>query len=156
MSEKPNPSLDCASLVRFSVLPLYHGGELQSCWAVIRSSSLLQTLPPNPLYPPFPTGQWKKLCLYSSHPCSACSSHQPLPGFALLEKEKKRVELKSSKTSQRNFWGYEKNIGNVKRTIEISLQLIKYGLTAGRGLVCMCCLAWIVWSLHSADIYRLK
>lgn len=52
MSEKPNPSLDCASLVRFSAPPLYHGGELQSCWAVIRSSSLLQTPPPSPVCPP--------------------------------------------------------------------------------------------------------
>lgn len=52
MSEKPNPSLDCASLVRFSALPLYHGGELQSCLAVIRSSSLLQTTPPCPMYHP--------------------------------------------------------------------------------------------------------
>lgn len=84
MSEKPNPSLDCASLVRFSALPLYHGGELQSCWAVIRSSSLLQTPLPNPLHLPFPLdNKKKKMCLYSSHPCSAWSSHQPLPGFAL-------------------------------------------------------------------------
>lgn len=43
MSQEPNPSLDCASLVRFFAPPLYHGGELQSCWAAIRSSSLSQT-----------------------------------------------------------------------------------------------------------------
>lgn len=71
MSEKPNPSLDCARLVRFSALPLYHGGELQSCWAVIRSSSLLQTPLPGPVHPP--------------------PRPSPSPPFPLDNKKKKKV-----------------------------------------------------------------
>lgn len=79
MSEKPNPSLDCASLVRFSALPLYHGGELRSCWAVIRSSSLLQTPPPVPTeHPPFPLDNKKIVFIFfTSLLCLLLTSTSP-------------------------------------------------------------------------------
>lgn len=104
MSEKPNPSLDCASLVRFSALPLYHGGELQSCWAVIRSSSLLQTPPPNPLYPLLSLWTIKKNCVYILHIPALPGLHinlsQDLPCKKEGRKKKKEWNLSLQKTHQ--------------------------------------------------------
>lgn len=100
MSEKPNPSLDCASLVRFSALPLYHSTELQSCWAVIRSPSLLQTPPLRPMFShlSFPITATVtttthppaiKKDVYILHiPAHPWSLRQPLSGFALKKSEK--------------------------------------------------------------------
>lgn len=142
MSEKPNPSLDCASLVRFSALPLYHGGELQSCLAVIRSSSLLQTPPPSPMYQPTTSPRHHhhpslrtikkiKICLHSSHPCFAWPSHQPLSGFALQERERKKEwNLSLQKATREIGWRegeiQEKMAG---RPVEISVEVIKHRLT---------------------------
>lgn len=96
MSEKPNPSLDCASLVRFSVLPLYHGGELQSCWAVIRSSSLIQTPSPNPLHPLlslFPLDN--KKCVYILHIPALPGLHINLSQDLPCKKESKKKKKKT-------------------------------------------------------------
>lgn len=137
MSEKPNPSLDCASLVRFSALPLYHGGELQSCWAVIRSSSLLQTPPPNPLHLPFPLDNKKKknvFIFFTSLLCLVFTSTSPR--ICLVRKgEKKRVELKSSKPHQRNWVEREKKIweNTSGRPVEISVEVIKHWIDRVKG-----------------------
>lgn len=112
MSEKPNPSLDCASLVRFSALPLYHGGELQSCWAVIRSSSLLQTPPPNPLHLPFPLDNKKKkkvFIFFTSLLCLVFTSTSPR--ICLVRKgEKKEWNLSLQNPSREIGWREEKNM----------------------------------------------
>lgn len=122
MSEKPNPSLDCASLVRFSALPLYHSTELQSCWAVIRSPSLLQTPPLRPMFSHLsspiattthPLDNKKKMFIFLT------SLH--IPGLYVnlsqdspwkKSEKKKGAELMSSKAHQRNLVGVtrEQNI----------------------------------------------
>lgn len=136
MSEKPNPSLDCASLVRFSALPLYHGGELQSCWAVIRSSSLLQTPPPNPLHLPFPLDNKKKKSVYILHIPALPGLHINLSQDLPCKKgRKKRVELKSSKPHQRNWVEREKKIweNTSGRPVEISVEVIKHWIDRVKG-----------------------
>lgn len=164
MSEKPNPSLDCASLVRFSALPLYHGGELQSCCAVIRSSSLLQTPPPSPLCPPPtppqlllttnppttpPPPLWtikererEKMCLYSSHSGL---------GICLVgEVSRKSGRSFRGKTQQRNR---PENLAGA--AAGMSAGVIKRGARERTGL------AWpqrrlsgiIFWSLRASDAY---
>ena len=121
MSEKPNPSLDCASLVRFSVLPLYHGGELQSCWAVIRSSSLLQTPSPNPLHPLLSLSLWtiqkNVFIFFTSLLCLVFTSTSPRICLVRKRAKRRKKKLKSSKTHQRNWVGREEEIceKNVKR-----------------------------------------
>lgn len=114
MSEKPNPSLDCARLVRFSALPLYHGGELQSCWAVIRSSSLLQTPLPGPVHhtphpspsPPFPLDNKKKkvFIFFSSLLCPVFTSAS-LRICLVGKREKKTGTSSLQKPTRRNSVG---------------------------------------------------